>query len=351
MFSGCSGSNNDSTQNDKAPKSIISNVENYIMNKYNIRAEVVDSEANYEWEGFDFIIPHKKYTGTYSLDLNADGIDFNVFVDSDGNISDDYQFLEINEKLQEFFSEMLTSPDIRVKSTRRMLSDYIDCSDMELFLEEYYSIVEIYLVDSDLNGESFNKIKNFARNCNSSIWLMSCRNAEGRDSLIDGRRTESRGGAASTETSLGSDYAMYVKEIWKCSYSPQDGTNTEEYNELKIGNYGDLYYTIPENSDVTVTESHTNYYTDKYYSDKKYQLITPAFDLICSENITVFYPVSKAKNVEPERNEVYKCGRKQVDIIGDYFVYRIHTEQWYAEQHYYGEGDETFFGVYIDNYY
>lgn len=350
MFLSCSGCNNEKVQKDKAPNNIVSNAEKYIMDKYNIRAEVIDSQADYEWEGFDFIIPHKKYTGTYSLDMNADCTDFNVFVDSDGSIADDYQFPEINKSLQEFFSEMLPSPDIRVQFTGNMLSDFIDCSDMEIFLDEYYSDVIIYLVDSDINSESFNEIKNFARNCGSSIWLMSCRSAGDRNSLIDGRRTRSRGDAASTQTSLGSDYAMYVKEIWKCMYHSKDSTHTEEYNELKIENYGDLYYTIPENSDVTVTESNKNYYSDKS-SDEKYKLITPAYDLKCSENITVFYPVALAEDVELEYYQTYKCGRNQVDIIGDYFVYRIHTKKWYADNHYYGEGDEKFFGVYVDNYY
>ena len=49
--------------------------------------------------------------------------------------------------------------------------------------------------------------------------------------------------------------------------------------------------------------------------------------------------------------EAYKCGGNIVDITGGYYVYRIHTEKWYEDNHYYLKGDEKIFGIYIDNYY
>ena len=44
----------------KVPKAIISGTEKAVSQKYGIKAKVMQAEANYEWEGFDFIIPHKK---------------------------------------------------------------------------------------------------------------------------------------------------------------------------------------------------------------------------------------------------------------------------------------------------
>ena len=49
--------------------------------------------------------------------------------------------------------------------------------------------------------------------------------------------------------------------------------------------------------------------------------------------------------------EAYKCGGNIVDITGGYYIYRIHTEKWYEDNHYYSKGDERIFGIYIDNYY
>lgn len=349
LYTSCNSKTKKSSEKSEVSISIISNAKRYINNKYNIEADVMDSMANYEWEGFDFVIPHKKYTGSYSLTMQADGQQFNVLIGNNGIIRDDYQHAEITESLQKFFADMLPSPDIRVNFKGSMYTDYIDCSNMEKFLDEYYSIVDVYLIDSDLNSVNFDEVKEFARNCESSICLMSCRSADARDSLIDGRRTRKSDNVSSTETGLGSDYALFVNEIWQCIYNSKDDIHTEEYAELKLGNYGDLYYTIPENSDVTVTESSAKYYVEDKYN--KFKLITPAFKLKCSENFTVFYPVSKAEDVELELNEVYKCCGNQVDIIGDYFVYRIHTEKWYRDNNYYGNGDKKYFGVYVDHYY
>lgn len=347
IISGCGKSG--SKEKDKAAKDVISRAEQYILSKYDMKAEVVELQEDYELEGFDFIIPHKNYTGTYSLKMNSDGTEFNVCVGEE-MIADDYQFPEINESLEALFADMLHLSDIRVQFSADLLSDFIDCSDMKSFLYDHYSDVRIYLVDADLNSAKLDEVKSFARSCGSTIWLMSCRSRGDRDTLIDGRHTEPRGDAASTPISLGSDYAMYVKEIWKCSYSSQDASHTEEYNELRIGNYGNLYYTVPEKSDIVITKSDADHYYDKY-SDKKYKLITPAYNLGCTDNFTVFFPVGSAENIELEYYQAYKCGGNQVDIIGDYFVYRVHNKQWYEDRHYYKDGDERVFGVYIDNYY
>lgn len=300
--------------------------------------------------GFDFIIPHKEYDGSYSLDMKVGSTSFNVLVGSDGIISDNYQFPEIEDSLKAFFSDVLPSDDIMLSMDTAMLTDPIDCSDMNTFLNEHHSIIKLYLVDSELNSDSFDDIKSYARSCDSTICLFSCRSANGRDSLINGKRTMSRGDAASEPTSLYSDYAMYVKEVWRCRYNSTDNTHTEEYNELKIDNYGDLYYTVPENSTVRVKDSDKKTYIDDY-TGEDHHLITPSFNLTCTECITVFYPVEKAESVELAPTEVYKCGGNQVDIIGDYFIYRIHTKKWYKEKNYYKDGDKQIFGVYVDNYY
>ncbi|MCR4888379.1 MAG: hypothetical protein K5979_04260 [Ruminococcus sp.] len=350
LFASCTAHKKESTKKGNVPGSVITNAEKFIKRKYGIKAKVTKSVADYEWEGFDFIIPHKNYTGTYNLDMKAGDTEFNVFVTADGTFKDDYQSSEIEESLQTFFAEMLPSPDIRLKAGIGTLNEYIDCSDIESFVNEHQPDISVYLVDSELNSSDFDEIKDFAHNYNSTVYLMSCRSAESRDALIDGKRTKNRGDVASSETSFGSDYAMHVKEIWKCVYKPADDVHTEEYNELKIGHYGNLYYTIPEDAEVTVKDSDKNCYKrDKY--DDPHKFITPAYELCCSENFTVFYPVEKADDVEPELGQAYKCCENQVDIIGDYFVYRIHTKHWYNDNHYSGPGDKQFFGVYIDNYY
>ena len=346
----CSIALKKNAEKDKAPKEVITRVEEYVRNKYDVKAKLVDSEANYKWVGFDFIIPHKEYDGSYSLDMKVGGKSFNVLVGSDGIISDNYQFPEIEDSLKAFFSDVLPSDDIMLSMDTAMLTDPIDCSDMNTFLNEHHSIIELYLVDSELNSDSFDDIKSYARSCGSTICLLSCRSANGRDSLINGKRTMSRGDAASKSTSLYSDYAMYVKEVWECQYNSTDNTHAEEYNELKIDNYGDLYYTVPENSTVRVKDSDKKTYIDDY-TGEDHHLITPSFNLTCTECITVFYPVEKAESVELASNEVYKCGGKQVDIIGDYFIYRIYTKEWYKENKYYKDGDKKIFGVYVDKYY
>lgn len=332
----------------KVPKAIISGTEKAVSQKYGIKAKVTQAEANYEWEGFDFIIPHKKYTCTYSLTLKADDAEINALVGANGSVKDDYQHTEIEESLQAYFGEMIPSP-IRVKSSIGLLEEKVDCTDMEGFIREHNPPVRIYLVNAYLNSGCYDGIKSYARSSKSVFTLYSCRSNADRDTLIDGRRTMPRGDAASTETSLGSDYAMYVREVWQCRYSHADDTRTEEYNELKIGSHGDLRYVIPEGAEVTVTDSEARYFKESEHESHK--LITPAYNVDCVTNFTVFYPVDKAEDVQPEGTQVYKCSGNQADIIGDYFVYRIHTKQWYADNMYYKDKDKGFFGIYIDNYF
>lgn len=332
----------------KVPKAIISGTEKAVSQKYGIKAKVTQAEANYEWEGFDFIIPHKKYTGTYSLTLKADDAEINALVGANGSVKDDYQHTEIEESLQAYFGEMIPSP-IRVKSSIGLLEEKVDCTDMEGFIREHNPPVRIYLVNAYLNSGCYDGIKSYARSSKSVFTLYSCRSKADRDTLIDGRRTMPRGDAASTETRLGSDYAMYVREVWQCRYSHADDTRTEEYNELKIGSHGDLWYVIPEGAEVTVTDSEARYFKESEHESHK--LITPGYNVDCVTNFTVFYPVDKSEDVQPEGTQVYKCSGNQADIIGDYFVYRIHTKQWYADNMYYKDKDKGFFGIYIDNYF
>ena len=333
----------------EVPKSVISHVENVVNEKYGIKAKVIQVDPTYEWEGFDFIIPHKKYTG-YSFTLKADDVEFSALAASDvAPVRDDYQRPEIEASLRDFFAKMIPSP-IRLQSTVGMLEEKVDCSDMEGFIRENSPSIKIYLVNAYLNSGCYDGFKDFARSSEAIFTLYSCRSNTDRDTLIDGRRTVPRGDAASTETSLGSDYAMYVREVWQCRYNHVDNAHTEEYNELKIGSHGDLWYVIPEGAEVKVSDSNARYFKNKG-SNESFKLITAAYDVDCAKNFTVFYPVDKAEDAELKLSQVYKCSGNQVDIIGDYFVYRIHTKQWYADNKYYGPGDKRFFGVYIDNYF
>ena len=226
----------------------------------------------------------------------------------------------------------------------------MDCSDIGTFFAEKCGAVDIYFVNAYLNSSCYDDIKKLALSREATVTLYSCRSNADRDTLIDGRRTVSRGDAASVETSLGADYAMYVKEVWQCRYSHADDTHTEEYNELKTGGHGDLRYVIPEGAEVRVTDSDARYFKETD-SNESHKLITAAYDVDCAESFTVFYPADKAADAELTGTQVYKCSGEQVDIIGDYFVYRIHTKQWYADNGYYKEKDKGFFGVYVDNYY
>ena len=333
----------------EVPKSVISHVENAVNEKYGIKAKVIQADPTYEWEGFDFIIPHKKYTG-YSFTLKADDVEFSALATSDvAPVMDDYQRPEIEASLQDFFAEMIPSP-IRVKADIGLLEEKVDCSDIGAFFAEKCGAVDIYLVNAYLNSSCYDGFKDFARSSEAIFTLYSCRSNADRDTLIDGRRTVSRGDAASTETSLGSDYAMYVREVWQCRYNHADNAHTEEYNELKTGSHGDLWYVIPEGAEVKVTDSNACWFKDTNQNESQ-KLITAAYDVDCAASFTVFYPVDKAEDAELKLSQVYKCSGNQVDIIGDYFVYRIHTKQWYAENNYYCDKDKGFFGVYVDNYY
>ena len=342
----------DSIGTDKALNGEVSlddvlNAREYVNKKYNINAYVISSGRDYEWEGFDFIIPHKEYTGTYSYIMEADSRRFNVLVSASG-IKDDYQQYEINDKMTSFFGDML-GEGVETRYSGGMYSEILDCSDVEKFLCEYQPIVKIYAVNIDMDSENVRKFKDFAGKCKSDIWLMSCRSEKDRDLLLNGMKNYVQQWAYLTETSFGDDYALWVKEIWRCTYNSADDTYTTDHAEPKIGNCGDLYYTVPENSDVTITESNARYYSDSY--DEKYKLLTPAFKIKCRDNITLFYPVEKADRAEMKYYEAYKCGGNIVEIKGGYFIYRIHTEKWYEDNHYYTKGDEKVFGIYIDNYY
>lgn len=339
-FTGCN------TKKKKAPPEIIIDVKNHFRRKYAINVKILDSTAEYKMS--DDYLPEREYTGEYSLECEADGRKFNVYVRKDGEIKDDYQHTDIKKSLENYFSEMLPSPDIKIEHDTGLLSEYIDCSDMEGFLKGHFPVITIYLVDSDLNSDSFDEIKNFARRYHSTLILMSCRNEEGRAAAVNGILTRTGSSISSDEITPGSDYAMYVKEVWRCRYSSPDNTNIVGYYKYKIGSYGDLYYTLPEKSEIEIKETNEDYYfKDEYH---KYELITPSFDISCSDNITVFYPVSKAKKVELKADQDYKCGGNHVDIIGDYFVYRIHTKGWYDYYYPYinKSPDRTLFGVYIE---
>ncbi len=323
------------------------NVREYVNNKYNINAYVISSSRDYEWEGFDFIIPHKEYTGTYSYIMEADEKKFNVLASKNGTVKDNYQHYEINDKMSSFFADML-GQSVETEFSDELYSDIKDCSDIEKFLCENNPAVKIYPVNIDMDGENVRKFKDFAGKCKSDIWLMSCRSDKDRDSLLNGRKIINKWQACLTETSFGDDYALWVKEIWRCRYNSADDIYTTDYAKPKIGNQGDLYYTIPENGDVTVTESDAKYYRDSY--DERFRLLTPAFKIKCRDNITLFYP-AEDENKDMKYYEAYKCGGNIVDITGGYYVYRIHTEKWYEDNHYYSKGDERIFGIYIDNYY
>lgn len=70
-------------EKDKAPKEVITRVEEYVRNKYDVKAKVVDSEANYEWEGSDFSISHKKYDGSCrnQVDIIGDYFIYRIYTE------------------------------------------------------------------------------------------------------------------------------------------------------------------------------------------------------------------------------------------------------------------------------
>ncbi len=322
-----------------APTDIIIEARNYLIDKYGIKAKAISSMRNYKIEGYDFLIPHKEYNNTYSIEMKYQEKVFNVFVDKNSNvIKDDYQHNDITEKIHEYISAFLPECDYKTISYGYgLLSEYVDTLKMEEFLNEKYTTISVFLIDTDITDEKFDKIKEMAKsNTKITLKLISCRSHKDRDILIE-----------YGPSSYDSEFALQIQSMYYNSYTGKDKTHREGYVEYDIDKYGELYYTVPKNGEIEITDNDRK--SGYYYEE--YDLITPAFNINCDDNVTVFYPVSYAHLLNSDREyygEYYNIGGETAYIIGDYYAYTFHSEQWYKDNHYYNyPHDEGYiFGIF-----
>lgn len=328
---------------DCAPFETIVAARNFIAEKYGIRVLTVSSLRNYEWEGFDFIIPHKKYDGTCSIEMMYGETQFEVFVDAGGSITDNYQTPELQDSLQAYLADLIPECEITVDLEATLWSDHIDPSDMDTFLQEYGASVIVYTVQKDLDDSRFDAFKDLARQSEARFTLVSCRTEQDIATLA----------ALHAPTYDDPTYAMQAESVWYYRYNGKTEAYEENTAVYQLGQYGDLWYTLPETAEVRIMELDLTEYTKDTYDDP-HRLLTPAYRIRCDETVTVFYPADDADAEGMKYYERFKniLRNKEADKVGGYYAVTFYSEQWHEDQHmsYYYTDDKPF-GIYIDNVY